>query len=132
MKKMQIKLYRVDREPGGDHNYGEDMNHALDEMVGGRYKFKKVDGRPTAKIPGTDAKIELHEDGPLILFVIAQIPAIVSAMAALVSTWIAWKSTKRTMPKRSVKIKWGNHEYEGNPKSKKELKQILDFFKNLS
>lgn len=133
-QKAELKLERWDREPGGDHNYGEPIDKLMEELVGGSEQFDRSAHNPIAKIPEVDASVELHEDGPLILFLVEQIPAILGATAALISAWVAWKSSRSLAnqdEQRSVIIKIGKHEYRGSTGKKEELEKIFSFLASL-
>jgi hypothetical protein len=102
MLSIQIQLHRpFDREPG-HHLYGEPFDSAVDTLVGGKKKWSSPrhiqPGIPRAAIPGTDMSIELHEDGPLLEFLlqnIDQIPNYISAVASIVSAWAAARALRR-------------------------------------
>jgi hypothetical protein len=107
MVSIQVQLHRpFDREPN-DHVYGEPFDSAADRVIGGKEKWSSPRAQrhetPRAVIPGTEMSIELHEDGPLLEFVlqnVAQIPNYVSAIAAVVSAWAATRALrKQQLPK---------------------------------
>jgi hypothetical protein len=134
MTKVLVKLERDDREPGGDHVYGARIDKLIAATVGGVEKFNRRQYNPSARIPGTNARIELHEDGPLIQTVIEQIPALIGACASLITAWCAWRSTRKDLPakhkrtlRRTVRVTVGNHTYEGQlaPKDVKRVASLL-------
>src|SRR5262245_6893658 len=102
MLQIQVQLYRpFDREPS-DHEYGEPFDSLADNQVGGADKWSSPRNErprnPRAVIPGTGVSIELHEDGPLFDFVVQhldQIPDYLSAIASLVSAWIAVRAQRK-------------------------------------
>ena len=134
MTTVRIKLERYDREPGGEHVYGAKIDELISAAVGGVEKFDRTQHNPTATISGTKVRLELHEDGPLIQTVIEQIPALISACAALITAWCAWKSARKDLPpklrrtlRRTVRITVGSHTYEGqlDPKNLKRVANLL-------
>jgi hypothetical protein len=115
MLPIQIQLHRpFDRKPD-DHVYGEPFDGAADRLVGGKDKWSAPREQrretPRAQIPGTTMSIELHEDGPLLEFVLQnlnQIPNYVSAIAAVVSAWAATRALrKQALPKDDFMGKGG-------------------------
>jgi hypothetical protein len=115
MLSIQIQLHRpFDREPS-NHIYGEPFDMAADRLVGGGEKWSSPRqlgiGNPRAVIPGTEMSIELHEDGPVFDFILQnldQIPNYVSAIAAVVSAWIAARALRaEALPKDDHRNKGG-------------------------
>ena len=107
MLSIQIQLYRpFDRDPS-DHIYGEPFDSAADSLVGGAEKWSsprdQQAANPRAIIPGTEMSIELHEDGPIIEFIVQQvnqIPNYVGAIAGVVSAWAAVRALRQqALPK---------------------------------
>lgn len=138
MTTVRIKLERHDREPGGDHVYGTKIDQFINAAVGGVEKFDRARYNPTATISGTKARLELHEDGPLIQTVIEQIPALISACASLITAWCAWKSARKDLPpklkrtlRRTVRVSVGSHTYEGQL-DPKDLKRVASLLASLS
>ena len=137
MTAVQVKLLRLDQEPGGDHVYGIKIDQLIATAVGGADRLDAAQPNPSAPIPGAKARLELHEDGPLIKTVIEQIPALISACAALISAWCAWQSTrkdisparKRTI-RRTVQVTVGKHTYEGQLAAK-DLKRVANLLASL-
>ena len=137
MTTVQIKLQRYDREPGGDHVYGAEIDKLIGSSVGGVEKFKSKRIKPKARITGVEAHLELHEDGPLFQTVIEQIPALISACAALMTAWCMWKSTRKDIPPavvrtipRTIRVTVGSHTYEGQLDAK-DLKRVANLLASL-
>ena len=82
---VEIKLYRpYDREPS-DHFYGEKFDSEMNLVIGGKSNWSPspeagtCEEHPAAKIKDKDITIELHEDGPVISFVLACLEKLPSA-----------------------------------------------------
>lgn len=137
MTAVHIKLQRHDREPGGDHVYGTKIDKLIGAAVGGAKKFDRTQNNPAAPVSGTKARLELHEDGPLIETVIEQIPALISACASLITAWCAWRSARKDLPpklkrtlRRTVRVTVGTHTYEGQL-APKDLKRVANLLTSL-
>jgi hypothetical protein len=149
---IAIKFHRWDRENDLDqaaahsrkdhlfytHSYGIAIDALLDELVGGEGQLRRTNFRPIAELEGSAATVELHEDGPLIQTIIEQIPQIIGAITGLASLWITWKSRESEAVRkrkkrrgewvddpRTVRIKVGDHEYDGRPRDKEQLEKIV-------
>lgn len=137
MTTVQVKLQRNDREPGGDHVYGAKIDELIGASVGGVDKLDRTQVNPRARIPKVNARLELHEDGPLIQTVIEQIPALISACAALMTAWCVWRSTRKDIPpavkrtiRRTIRVTVGSHTFEG-PLGAKDLKRVANLLASL-
>ena len=115
MLSIQVQLRRpFDREPS-DHLYGEPFDSAADAIVGGAARWSSPrtvqPGNPRAVIPGTSLSLELHEDGPLIDFILQnldQIPNYISAITSIVFAWIAARALrKQELPPNDYRGKGG-------------------------
>lgn len=143
---VNIKLYRrYDREPS-DHSYGEEFDNELNRIVGGKDKWSPTpeasscDKPPAAKIADTDTKIELHEDGPLISFILENldlVPACVSAIASLISAWVAVRAVRASkLPENSMDRESGTiieiGEYKFTCDKNLTPKQVEEMLKSIA
>jgi hypothetical protein len=144
MSLVVVKFKRYDQDPPG-HFYGDAIDKMIEDVVSGtgilgpdrsgpgyRYYYQPI----MAVVRGTEIAHSLQEDGPVLQFVIEQIPAFISAFAGIVSAWCAWRpraTNDQTVPgpalTREVTITIGDQSYTGTPKNEKELQQILNFLK---
>jgi hypothetical protein len=121
---MTLKLCRpYDREPD-DHSYGEPFDTEVDAFVGGASAWSlprnNPEDNPRAAPAGKAVNVELHEDGPLLEFLLnnwQEIPNALGAVAGLISAWYAARTfrTSQLPPQDSnaaggVRIKIGDVE----------------------
>ena len=140
--KIQITLNRpYDREPG-DHLYGEPFDTEINNLIGGKSNWSSLPEdrslQPSAKVYDDQISIVLHEDGPLIEFIIKsidQIPAFISAISAVISAWAATRALRsKKIPddaefKRTsgTIVQIGEHRFESkNNLNPEKLKDITD------
>jgi hypothetical protein len=103
------------------------VDRLIDELAGGAGRLDRAADPPTATLADADAMIVLHEDGPTFQFVIEQVPAFVSAAAALFSAWTAWRPKQPTPVQdrpRDVHLQIGGNTYSGPVKDIEEIKSI--------
>jgi hypothetical protein len=99
---IRLRLHRpFDRNPD-DHLYGEPFDTEVNKLVGGESNWssprKDRSQQPRATVQGQGISIELHEDGPLIEFLlqnIDQIPNYISAISGAISAWAATRALRR-------------------------------------
>ena len=132
---MIVQFYRWDRENDLDpsleqsdyefyvHFYGARIDRLLDELVGGGGFDRRAEW-PTAEVPETAVTITLHEDGPTFMFVLEQLPAFMSAAAAVFTAWMAWRRA-REVRSRFARIEIGGHTYTGPASSVEELGTVV-------
>lgn len=139
-RKVEIKLRRNDTEPDPDeqHRYGPRIDGLLDELAGGAGRIDRtVRPFPNARAVSTRARLELHEDGPILQTALEHLPELLNAAASLLTAWVAWKSARKNLSKderrweqRTVEITVGPHSYAGRP-TVKEAKKIARLLASL-
>jgi hypothetical protein len=133
MEAIEVWFWRWDREPKV-HYYGTPVDRALDELAGGANRLDRtvtLPGYPTATIGDTGVAFELHEDGVQLQLLVEHVPAFLEAIGTLLLAWVAFRPRGVGRTERSVKIRVGEHSYEGNP-NRDELEPILDMFKGFA
>ena len=105
---LSVMFDRWDRHPGM-HEYGDTIDRRIDRLAGGGGNFDRRGPNPVVSIQGFAAKMELHETGPIVLIVPADLPSLrplISELREMARDW-AERPVGASDPPAAVSIRYG-------------------------